>query len=389
MKREYPPYVSFVFVAVMSVAQTAMQVTLPFKIGDLGHGLPTSNLFFTWVSFTYIVSGFSLGWVSHRYGPRRVMLATLTIGALMTLTMTQVFALWQLYALGTVYLMSICLFWSSAEHASTGLDNKLTLAQSTAIYCVSFSVGNAVGLLVSANFQEAQSASATPFLISVGLTMLVWMLVWWMVSPKADYHLSPQTVVDAFPEERRARLRRSLLAARIGIVGAYGVYALVLNSLARFLVDERQFSKPMAGGIVCLMFVSMALTFAAHGLWRGWEHRLAFARVSPFIAALGVAACTSRAGWVIALGVIVVGIAAGVSYSHNLNYSLEEPGKRARNAGIHEALVGAAFTLPMLLSGVTAKLTKDPLTIFGSGVGMAVAVGIAQNVALVFVRKTK
>jgi MFS family permease len=382
MKREFPPYVSFIFVAVISVAQTAMQVTLPFKIGDLGHGLDSSNLFFTWVSFAYVVTGFSLGWVSHRYGPRRVMLTALTICALMALTMTQVFALWQLYALGTVYLMSICLFWSSAEHASTGLHDRLTLAQSTAIYCVSFSVGNAIGLLVSAHFQQAQQAGATPFLISVGLTMVVWGLVWWMVSPKAHYHLSPQAVVDAFPEERRARLRRSLLASRIGIVGAYGVYALILNSLARFLVEQRDFAKPMAGGIVALMLVSMAATFAAHGGWHGWEHRLVFTRVSPFVAALGVAACTAREWWLVALGVVVVGVAAGVAYTHNLNYSLEEPGKRARNAGIHEALVGVAFMLPMLLSGVTARLTNDPLTIFWSGVGMAVAVGIGQNVVL-------
>jgi MFS family permease len=389
MKREFPPCISLVFVAVMSVAQTAMQVTLPFKIGELGHGLDSSNLFFTWISFTYVISGLSLGWVSHKYGPRGVMLTTLTICAAVALTMSEVFALWHLYALGTVYLMSICLFWSSAEHASTGLSSRLSIAQTTAMYCVSYSLGNAVGLLVSANFQKVERTGATPFLVSVGLTILVWILVWWMVSPKAHYHLSPQSVVDAFPEERRARLRRSLLAARIGIVGAYGVYALILNSLSRFLVEQRDFTKPMAGGIASLMLISMAATFAAHGWWRGWEHRLAFARISPFVAALGVAACTAREWWLIALGVIVVGVAAGVSYTHNLSYSLEEPGKRARNAGIHEALVGVAFTLPMLLSGVTARLTQDPLTIFWSGVWMAVTVGIAQNLVLMIVCQPK
>src|SRR5437016_646646 len=149
MRREYPPHISYLFVAIMSVAQVAMQATLPFKIGDLGYGLDSSNLFFSWVSFCYIVSGLSLGWVSHRFGPRRVMLLTLTICVVMTLAMTLVvesWQFWQLYVVTTIYLMSICLFWSSAEHASTGLNERLTLAQSTAIYCVSFSIGNAIGL---------------------------------------------------------------------------------------------------------------------------------------------------------------------------------------------------------------------------------------------------
>ena len=392
MKREYPPHISFLFVAIMSVGQVAMQTTLPFKVGDLGYGLGESNLFFSWISFCYVVSGFSLGWVSHRFGPRRVMLTTLTICAVMALAMTGVVEhrqFWQLYVLATIYLMSICLFWSSAEHASTGLHGRLTLAQSTAIYCVSFSVGNAVGLLVSANFQEAQRASATPFLISVGLTLLVWGLVWLMVSRQSGYHLSPQSAVESFPETSRARLRRSLFAARIGIVGAYGIYALILNSLARFLVEQRGFGKPMAGALVSLMLVTMALTFGAHGLWRGWEHRLAWVRVSPFVAALGVAACVTRSAWMIALGMVVVGIAAGVAYTHNLNYSLEEPGKRARNAGIHEALVGVAFSLPMLISGLGARWTNSPVTIFWCGVGMAVVIGLAQNIALFLMRNPK
>ena len=37
----------------------------------------------------------------------------------------------------------------------------------------------------------------------------------------------------------------------------------------------------------------------------------------------------------------MVGAIAATGYTHNLYYSLEEPGRRARNAGIHEALVGA------------------------------------------------
>ena len=54
MKREYPPYVSYLFVAVLSVAQVTMQVTLPFKVKELGGGYDSVGFLFTWNSFWYV-----------------------------------------------------------------------------------------------------------------------------------------------------------------------------------------------------------------------------------------------------------------------------------------------------------------------------------------------
>ena len=85
---------------------------------------------------------------------------------------------------------------------------------------------------------------------------------------------------------------------------------------------------------------------------------------------------------VIAGGAILVGAVAATAYSHNLYYSLEEPGHRARNAGIHEALVGIAFMLPPLLGGISARRTQAPESIFWAGAAFAFVVGVAQNAIL-------
>ena len=90
---------------------------------------------------------------------------------------------------------------------------------------------------------------------------------------------------------------------------------------------------------------------------------------------------------VIGFGAMVLGIAAGTAYTHNLSYSLEEPGKRARNAGVYEALVGVAFMIPPALGGLVARWTNTPSNIFWIGAGLAVVVGIMQNVALAVTKR--
>src|ERR1043166_4563473 len=149
MKREFPPYLSYLFVTVTSVALLSMQATLPFKLKELGRSLDDVGFLFTWTSFWYVMSGVFLGWISHHVGPRRVMLVSLAICAVMAFAMPAAKLIWQVYALATVYFMSICLYWAASEHAAAGMNERLSLVQSTSIYCVSFSAGNGLGTLFS------------------------------------------------------------------------------------------------------------------------------------------------------------------------------------------------------------------------------------------------
>lgn len=384
--RQYPPYISYLIVTVMSVALLAMQTTLPFKIKALGGDFGAVGFLFMWSSFWYVMTGLFLGWISHHVGPRRVMLVTLTTCAVLALSMIWVEAMWQLYVLQTLYYVFICLFWTATEHASTGLHAHLSLVQSTSIFCVAFSMGNAIGMMLSSSLQG--QTMVVPFLVSVALTLVVLVLTWITISPAAGFqHSSPQDVA-AFPEENRARLRRSLLASRTGMVGVYGTYALVMLFLPRYLWEQRGFSKPLAGLLTSLTLGAMATTFAAHGWRDGWTHRLLPVRLCPFVAA-GALLIVGLSGniLVISLGAILLGIAAGTAYTHNLYYSLEEPGKRARNAGVHEALVGVAFMIPPALGGLVARWTNTPSNIFWIGAGLAVVVGIMQNVALAVTKR--
>jgi MFS family permease len=365
----------------MSVAVVAMKATVPFKIKELGGDFGAVGLLFLWTSAWYVASGLGLGWVSHHFGPRRVVLATLALCAAVTLVMPATTALGQLYVLTTVYFMSECLFWAAMEHASTGLHSHLSLVQSTAIFCVAFSVGNAVGLLISGTLQG--QTMTIPFLVSVALTLVVGALAWWTVSPQAGFQRSTSADVAAFPDDACRRVRRSLLASRTGLVGVYGTYALVMLFLPRYLWETHGYAKPLAGALTSLTLTAMAATFAAHGWFAGWQHRLVFVRVCPFAAAAGlwVAGMTAQPVG-IAAGAIVVGMAAATAYTHNLFYSLEEPGRRARRAGIHEAIVGVAFMVPPALSGLATRWTNDLRSIFWVGAALAVIFGLAQNLVL-------
>ncbi len=380
--REFHPALNYSIVTVMSVAVVAMKATLPFKIKALGGDFGTVGLLFMWTSGWYVAAGVGLAWISHRFGPRRIMLTMLAICAAATLTMPATNAIWQLYALATVYAIGECLFWTAMEHATTGLHTHLSLVQSTGIFCVAFSVGNAVGLVISGTSQG--QTITLPFVVSAALTVVVWVLVWTTVFDGGTRSVASAGSFghdEAWPSKER--LRRSLLASRTGLVGVYGTYALVMLFLPRYLWEVHGFAKSSASALTSLTLAAMAVTFAAHGWRAGWQHKLATVRAAPFVAGLAllVAGATAQPV-IIAAGAIFVGIAAGTAYTHNLFYSLEEPGLRARRAGIHEALIGVAYMVPPALSGLATRWTNDPRSIFWVGAGLAVVAGIVQAISL-------
>ena len=379
--REYPPYISYAIATLMSVSMLALQATLPFKLQTLGAGLDAVGFLFTCTSFCYVLAGLFLSWISHHAGPRRVMLATLVICGLTAVLLPFATRLWQVSALASGYLVAVCLFWAALEHASTGLHTHLTLIQSTACFCAAFSLGNAIGQMTSSLLQS--QTVAVPFFVSAGLTLVIMALTWLTVSPTAGFQRSTPADIAAFPESSRQRLRGSLWAARTGLVGTYGMYALVCFFLPRYLWEHRGFSKPLAGSLATITLVTMSLTFAVHGIGKRWPHRLWVVRICPVAAAAG-ALLTGLATSVplIALGAVVLGIAAASNYVHHLYYSLEEPGQRARNAGIHEATVGIAFLLPPALGGLATRFTQAPESIFWAGAIFAGLMVIIQTVTM-------
>lgn len=379
--REYPPSVSYLIVVLMSVALLMLQTTIPFQVKELGGGLDIVGFLFTWTSLWYVVAGLSLGWISHRYGPRRTMLVTLVICALATLGMPWTRNVWQLGGLMTLYFVTVCVFWAAMEHASTGLHHHLSVVQSTAIFCVSFSTGNGLGMLASAALQK--TTLSVPFWVSGGLTVAVAGLTWLTVSPPAGFHRSTAADVAAFTEPDRQRLRRSLLAARIGMVGTYGAYAVVTLFLPRYLWEFHAYSKLAAGGLTSLVLAGMASSFAWHGWYRQWPHNLWPVRVAPLAAAgaLVLLGAVSQP-WLVALAALAIGALAATAYMHNLYYALEEPGLRAKRAGIHEALVGMAFLVPPALSGLTTRWVHDPRGVFWAAAGLALVVGVTEQIAL-------
>lgn len=379
--REYPPVVSYGIATLMSVSMMAMMATLPFKIQTLGARLDSVGFLFMCTSFCYVLAGLFLSWISHHVGPRRVMLAMLAVCGFTAVLLPFAGTMWQVYALASGYMVAVCLFWAAMEHASAGLHTHLTLIQSTACFCAAFSLGNALGQMSSSLLQS--QTVAVPFFVSAGVTVIVMALTWLTVSPEAGFRRSTPADIAAFPENSRQRLRRSLLAARIGLVATYGMYAVVCFFLPRYLWEHRGFSKPLAGSLTAVTLVTMSLTFAVHGFGKRWPHRLWIVRVCPLVASVGALMTGLSASVpVIAVGAVVLGVAAASNYSHHLYYSLEEPGKRARNAGIHEATVGVAFMIPPALGGLAARFTNAPESIFWSGALFAGLMMLVQTVAL-------
>jgi MFS family permease len=172
---------------------------------------------------------------------------------------------------------------------------------------------------------------------------------------------SPVIATEAPPPppspEGEARLARFRRAAWLGNAAGYGM-GTVLNVHYPNWLEASGRGATLFGTYLGLVFAAQTVTFLLLTRFTGWRHRAAplLLAQAPLVGVMIVLPRLTGAPAILATAPLV-GAGLGMAYFSSLFYSVESPRERGRNAGIHEALLGAGSVLLPVMGGWAATVS--------------------------------
>jgi MFS family permease len=323
----------------------------PYKALSLGAGPFLLGLLPAARALPYALSTM---WAGGRgRGGERLVSARPALGlaGLATLALSLVPALPWIYPLLALLGFVLAFFWPALQATLADRAPAEGVTGSLALFNVAWSTGKAIGFLAGGVLLALGGFSAL-FLVAGSAFLLVAVLV----GGRDPSPVAPSIDLPSVPE-RDPRFRH---AAWVANAVAFGIGAVAQTHLPPWLA-KLDLGAAYFGAYLGLIFLSQTILFVLLGRSPGWHFRR-LPLLGPqvlLVAAIGVLPLL-RSPWLILATAPVVGQGLGVTYFSSIYYSVEAPRARGRNAGIHEALLGAgALSLPVLggaLAGLTGRL---------------------------------
>jgi len=183
---------------------------------------------------------------------------------------------------------------------------------------------------------------------------------------------------------------------------AFFYLSRVTNFLVYFVVASLGFLLPKYGRHVGFNSVAVGALLSVMTLAQGavflllrnkafWHYR-----VWPLLAASAVAAAScflvASGGnrYLVIAPLVFVGVAAGLSYTSSIYYSLARPNAGLSSAAWHEVTVGVGAALGPITGGYLADRTGDPAMPFTlSGIVFLIALGVALQLLFMSARNPR
>jgi MFS family permease len=148
-------------------------------------------------------------------------------------------------------------------------------------------------------------------------------------------------------------------------------------ALTPYLAEKLKLPATFAIWLSCTFLFARTLAFFLFWKWQGWRYKMNYAQLALWIAPLSLTAVffSNQVGLVF-LGLFVFGIAAGLSYSGSLYYSLDQEQDRGAFGGIHESFIGAGIFVGPIIGASALYAFKNPISAQWAIVGAAFIVTI-------------
>jgi MFS family permease len=365
------------------LADMALYLTMtgvPYKALALGAGPLLLGLLPVARALPYSLTTVWAGGLSEGKERLRLARGTLLVAAIATMALVVVSSLPWIYLLLVLTGFSLAFFWPAVQAALADLARSGGMAGNLGWFNISWSTGKAFGffaggmLLAGFGFTALFVTAACALLVVAALVVTL---------PRSS---GGQPVRSVPPGEGMAvagrgspargvdRFRKAAWTAN---AVAFGIGAVLNHHYPNWLEVHGR-SEALFGSYLGLIFGSQTATFALLARFAGWRYRpgpLIGAQI-PLVGVLAVLPWLSSPVLILATAPLV-GVGLGMTYFASIFYSVETPGQRGRNAGVHEALLGVgALSLPFL-GGWVAQITGhlEAPYLFAAAVGM-VSLGI-------------
>lgn len=267
----------------------------------------------------------------------------------------------QLILLGLVNGLGCAFFWPVFETYLRGGDPEETNRRSGL-----FNMGWAFGLIVGSAL-GGYSMALGPRSVLKSLALLVFATtLYLMVSVREER--AAEEAVEAEPrgimKKEPLKFLHTAWIANFVVCFGTAITASIFPKVCR--------AEGIPDGIIGLLLsalnVSQASTFFILSRTAIWHYRLAPVFASEGLVILGLMLIALGRGIPTYLvGMLLQGIGRGVTYSSSLLYGLEASESRGANMGVHEMLLGSAFTLGPLSGGLAAQAELKMAFWLGAG----------------------
>ena len=348
-------------------------MAVPLRVIALEGGPLTLGLLPAVFATVYILASLYFGRLSDRVRRLRLVRIGAVLMSLGALLLWFAPGIASIFLLLPVFSIGRGLFWPAfqAELSDRGLSSQL--GRRAGWFNVAWSSGKMLGFWTAGHVAEAFGPES-PLLLATFLCLVI--------LPLMPGERRAGDVTERPGEEEICgatdRRRFRLTAWTANFIG-FGV-AATLNYQFPKLFLSLEFGEGDLGNFLGLVMLVQTLTFAGLGLRRGWEYRVGWLVLPMLAGAISVLGLFwARADVAFLACAPGLGLFFGVVYSQSLYHSLHREAGPGRNAGIHEALLGAGSFLLPLAGGGAARVwgltAPYPLCALVTVLGMVLALG--------------
>lgn len=287
------------------------------------------------------------GRIADRFGYRQIMAcATLGVG-FVYIGYLYVTEIWHLVVLAGCMSLSISHFWPPLQAWLGQRKKRQMLLRDLGRFNVAWSLGFLVGPAVGGVLFEVQTNSA----FYLGLFLMFAMFVAFLV-------LRVYEVEDTTDDEHVETMPLARLFLPLAFVANFATFFCIgtVRTLFPKLATDLGIDPGILGVLMSLIGLAQLTAFYVMSRTDFWQFKRLPLMIAQGLACMGLVALGTGTNWVVfAVGLLLLGMLAGVTFTASIFYSLYTQGPGGRRTGFHESIVGSGFLFGPLLGGLVGE----------------------------------
>jgi MFS family permease len=295
------------------------------------------------------------GKLADRVGYERVLTVCV---AMMALTMAVGWiSAWRYTPLvvSAIYVLFAGATWPALEALILHCPGRLTVPNRLGLYNISWSSGNAIGIVISGALFKWNPNS----IFWVAAVVHGVQVFWLALGKRSSDLVSPSQIDEEIPMESGRPISEKRTFMHLAWIGNGLAFLMVVgfNALVPEMAIRLNLIPSMAIWLSCALPIMRTVAFVICWRWEGWHYSLPWLQSALWLAPLSLGLIFfSNQIFPTLVGMVIFGLCFGLTYSGSLYYTLDYGhAAKGEHAGLHESIIGiGSFVGPLLAAGVAA-----------------------------------